>query len=434
MTSNTAPFLKSHQRPLYKGNAMQARSAPVPTIRSVVMAIIVVQVALQVGVVSRARSQTDTRGTLPSACRALDRLANKSADASLPITACLLRLVPRATLSLAPGQYHLRTPLTIGQPVTIETRPPSSPAACRQGDASRCAVLVVGQMGAQPARSIMPVEITASNVTLRSIAIVGNSGRSLDWERQVCLDDGMRPLGGGIRVKATGFRLQNALIRNFSCYTGMEVVATAARPAILNNTIGPNGTHNLPQMWADGVTIHDSSGARVEGNVFHDNTDVQLILGGCRDCIIRRNVFRHSVSFTHASFAELMLHAWPNSSGNFSGSITSKNNIDCGAARRCGYGIMIGGEPWYPARTSGGMVSDNRIASALVALNVDRLTGPMTIVRNSVSQSGGPADSDCGHRIWSAINISPRSVPLARTDAKQFSSMDTAKCILLRHP
>lgn len=187
-------------------------------------------------------------------------------------------------------------------------------------------------------------------------------------------------------------------------------------------------------MWADGVTIHDSRGARVEGNVFRANTDVQLILGGCRNCTIRRNVFRHSASFIHASFVELMLHAWPNSSGDFSRSITSENDINCGVARRCGYGIMIGGEPWYPTRTLGGMVSDNRVAGALVALNVDRLTGPMTIVRNSASRSGGLADSDCGRRMWSAINISPQSVHLARTDAKQFSSIDTAKCILLRHP
>lgn len=409
---------------------MQARSALVLTLCCAALVIVATLVALQ----ASTASQASARAALPGVCQALDGLANKPADASPAIAACLSQLSPGAILSLAPGHYRLGTPLMIGRPVTIETRAPSSPAACRQGNASRCAVLVVGQMAAQPARGIMPVEIVASNVTLRSIAIVGDTRRSADWERQVCLNDGTRSLGGGVRVKGTGFRLQNALIRNFSCYTGMEVVATAARPAIINSTIGPNGTHNLPQMWADGVTIHDSSGARIEGNVFRDNTDVQLIFGGCRDCTIRRNIFRHSASFAHASFAELMLHAWPNSSGNFSGSVTSGNDINCGASRRCGYGIMIGGEPWYPARTSGGMISDNRVAGALVALNVDRLTGAMTLVRNSVSRSGGSADSDCGRKTWPAINIAPRSVDLAKTDLKQFASMDTRKCILLRRP
>jgi hypothetical protein len=187
-------------------------------------------------------------------------------------------------------------------------------------------------------------------------------------------------------------------------------------------------------MWADGVTIHDTSGAHVEGNHFRDNTDVQLVFGGCRGCTVKGNIFRHSAAFAHASFAELMLHSWPNTSGDFTGSITSQNNIDCNKARRCGYGIMIGGEPWYPARTFGGAVSNNRIANALLAMNVDQLTGPMTIIGNVITRSGGDANSDCGRKIWPAANISPSSLKLVQTDINDFASMSTAKCILLRKP
>jgi len=398
------------------------------------MTMIAALLAPKPAVVDRPSSRGNLAALLPSECRALERLANGQSDASPAIAACLSRLAPHATLPLAPGSYRLRTPLTIEQAVTIESRTPRSPASCRRGDPNRCAVFIIDQLPARSVRGIMPLEIVASSVTLRSIAIVGGRGRSAEWEKQVCLDDRVRPLGGGIRVRGTGFRLENALVGHFSCYTGIELVAGATRPTISNSTIGPNGTHDLPKMWADGITVHDNVSARIEGNLFRDNTDVQLILGGCRHCIIRRNIFRHSADFTHASFAELMLHAWPNTSGDFSGSVTSANDIDCGSARRCGYGIMIGGEPWYPARTSGGAVSDNRVGNAAVALNIDRLTGPMTIVRNRISRSGGPAASDCGRKTWAAVNISPRSVNLAKTDIKQFASIDTTKCILLRHP
>lgn len=408
---------------------MWARLVVVLATFSAVLAVLLTLITLQIWT----GNQANARGTLVDVCQSLNKLANKPADASPAIAACLSQLPPYATLSIAPGKYHLGTPLKVNRPITIETLAPS-PTDCRQGNANHCAVFIVGQMAMQSSNGVMPVEIVASHVTLRSIAIIGDDGRSADWERKVCLNDRMRPLGGGIRVRGTEFHLENALIRNFSCYTAIEVVATALHPSIINSTIGPNGKHDSPQMWADGVTIHDSNSAKIERNLFLDNTDVQLILGGCRDCIIVDNVFRHSTSFSHASFAELMLHSWPNTSGSFSSSVISGNDINCGPLRRCGYGIMIGGEPWYPARTSGGIVSDNNIASAVVALNVDRLTGTMTLMRNTVSSSGGFANSDCSRRTWPAINIAPRSVGLVRTDVKEFASIDTTKCILLRRP
>jgi hypothetical protein len=364
-------------------------------------------------------------------CSSLRNLADTDADASPGIASCLGQLPKYSTLRLDSGNYHLRSPLSINQPVTIESSSTSSGSACRNGDSAHCAVLVIDQMPAQPVRGLMPVEITAPNVELRRLAIVGSSKRSAQWEKQVCLDEHARPLGGGIRVRSDGFRLESVLIRNVSCYSALELVVGVAHPSIRNSIVGPNGSHNLPQMWADGVTVQNSSGAHIEDNLFLDNTDVQLIFGGCRNCIVSHNMFRHSPAFRHASFAELMLHAWPNTSGDFTGSTISRNDIDCGPARECGYGIMIGGEPWYPARTFGGRVTSNRVSHALIALNVDKLTGSMVIVGTTVSASGGEAYSDCGSKVWPAINISPKSIDLVQTDAKYFGSMDTSKCLFL---
>lgn len=375
-----------------------------------------------------------TNASLPNECVKLNEVANAQEDASPSIMACISRLADHATLRLLPGEYHIRTPLIVSRPITIETAVSFPARSCRIADSNGCAVFILEEIPKQPLPAMMPIEIHAPDVTLRAIAVTGSNTRSAAWKRRVCLDNNTRPLGGGIRVRGSGFRLQNALIRNVNCYSALEIVGSAKHPSVFDNTIGPNGSHDIHLMWADGLTIHDASGALVERNFFLDNTDVQLALGGCRECIIKENIFRHSGVFVHASFAELLVHAWPNTSGNFTGSILSRNDIDCSKAKRCGFGIMIGGEPWYPSQTFGGTVSDNRIANALLALNVDLLTGPMKITNNRVSRSGGIANSDCGRKIWPAANISPSSLKFAQTDLKDFASVSTSKCIILRQP
>ncbi len=42
-------------------------------------------------------------------------------------------------------------------------------------------------------------------------------------------------------------------------------------------------------MWADGLTVIDGVDDVIRGNLFRDNTDVQLVLGGCRDCTVADN-------------------------------------------------------------------------------------------------------------------------------------------------
>ena len=51
-----------------------------------------------------------------------------------------------------------------------------------------------------------------------------------------------------------------------------------------------------------------------------DNTDVDLIFGGCRNCMISDNKISHTDDFSGSSFAALMIHAWPSTSGDFTGS------------------------------------------------------------------------------------------------------------------
>jgi hypothetical protein len=129
-----------------------------------------------------------------------------------------------------------------------------------------------------------------------------------------------------------------------------------------------------------------------------------------------------------------MLQAWPSTSGDFSGTIVRGNSIDCGPRRRCGYGIMIGSSPWYKGRMTGATIAGNTVANAMMAINLDGLTGPVEVRGNEVSNSGGRWDSDCGVKDWPAVNVSPASRPFVRGTASNVAdrSVSTAGCLLNR--
>lgn len=368
-------------------------------------------------------------------CERLPDLVNSQEDASEALEDCIERTQPLGALALRPGVYRIERSLVIDKPITLSTAGLiGDPRGCAELPAHACATLLLNPQSPRASGKVMPLEVRGDRVTLDHLRVVG-SGISAQ-ARARCGTPALRPLGGGIRVSGTDFSLRKSVLRSFACYTAVEVISAAYGPRIENNVIGPNGDHRPGGIWADGVTIHDTADAVVAGNLFIDNTDVQLILGGCRSCRIQNNRFRHSGSFSGASFAELMLHSWPTTSGDFTGSVVTGNDIDCGAWRRCGYGIMIGAEPWYSGRARGGAVTGNRVSNALMALNVDALTGPMEIRSNYVRNSGGRHRSDCGTRDWPAANIAPASVGMIQgdpTDAKE-ASISTARCLLNREP
>lgn len=357
-----------------------------------------------------------------------------SGNASPALQQCLAALPPGGTLALTPKIYMLSTPLVIRQPVTIMTAgataaSPPCPTRLDQG----CATLSLKPMATQLAPKQMPIEIAASRVTFLNLRIVGSGGHDPGVDRSICQNAATRPAGGGIRVEGQGFSLMRSAIYGVTCYTAMEVRPGANGLTVDNNNIGPNGNHQPGSIWSDGLTIQDVESATVVNNSFYDNTDVQLIFGGCQKCTIEGNSFRHSGTFQGSSFAELMLQSWPTTSGNYLGSATRNNSIDCTRKRRCGYGIMIGSNPWYQGRAFGGEVSYNRVRNAMIGINVDALTGLMTIAANQISASGGRFVSACGTRSWPAFNVSPASKSRI-TGSNGTGNVDTAGCLLNRQP
>ena len=190
------------------------------------------------------------------------------------------------------------------------------------------------------------------------------------------------------------------------------------------NLVAGNGTHDRRGLWADGLTVIDGADDVIRGNVFRDNTDVQLVLGGCRDCLVADNRIEITDAPDAGAFAGLLVHAWPMTSGDYTGSTITRNTIDCGAARRCGFGIGVGGRAWYASPTFGGTIAGNTVTRAQVGINVDDATGPVTMRDNTVTLSGGPVRSRCGLSFAGPVNISARSRPFVDATAGVATPVD----------
>jgi len=395
-------------------------------------AFLIIYLALFAGAVSPAAApRTD-------ACASLHDIAGSSDDASTAILDCIQRLPTGGRLDLPPGVFTIRRQLRVAKSVTISTAGVSdADASCAQLPAHRCATILVDLSG-DPNPYIMPIEVAADGITLAHLIIEGGQNPRL---RTDCGEPNRRPLGGGMRILASHFTLRKSILRNFTCYTTVEALSGRKFLTFEDNYIGPNGDHRPGGVWSDGITIHDAGDAIVRGNTFVDNTDVQLIFGGCQRCTIEGNNFRHRGSFAGASFAELMLQAFPSTSGDYTGTIVTMNRIDCGPRRRCGYGMMIGSNPWkagedphYPGAMFGGTITRNLIRNAMIGMNIDSPTGPVEFDNNRVEVSGGLASSDCGLHDWPALNVAPSAVRFVRGSPANApaNSISTTRCILNR--
>lgn len=375
-----------------------------------------------------------------AACSTLLRVVNSSQDASAVILDCIQRLPPGARLDLPPGVFTLRRQLRLEKPITISTAGVSEAfPSCAELRMRRCATILVDLNG-NPNPNIMPVEVVADGITLSHLVIEGSENPKL---RTDCAIPDRRPLGGGLRIRGSHFTLRKSTLRYFACYTTVEALAGLRFLTFENNHIGPNGDHRPGGVWSDGITIHDAADSVVRHNRFIDNTDVQLIFGGCRRCKIEANEFRHRGSFAGASFAELMLQAFPSTSGNYMGTVVTMNDIDCGPRRRCGYGIMIGANPWksdedphYPGAMFGGSIVRNTVRNAMIGINVDAATGPLDVEANRVENSGGSTQSDCGRRNWPSVNVSPSAMRFVRGNPadQRTESVSTTSCMINRRP
>ena len=315
---------------------------------------------------------------------------------------CLDLLAPGGTLALPPRRFVLTQPLVLRHPVTLTT---AGPARSCIGDSTACATLVLRLPGGFTQRAIT---VAGAGSHLHHLVVEGGKADAAHDDAASCNGPG-RPSMGGIGVSARLVSITDVVVRDVACYSAVVVDAGADGFRFENNAVLSNGTHDRPAMWADGLTVIDGTDDVIRHNLFRDNTDVQLVLGGCLRCTVADNRLEETAAPGAGAFAALLLHGWPHTSGDYAGTVVSGNVIDCGPDRRCGFGLAVGGRAWYASATSGGLVANNSVARATIGINVDGLTGPVTMRDNQVALSGGRVASHCGDWAVGAVNVAPDS-------------------------
>jgi hypothetical protein len=328
----------------------------------------------------------------PAACRSLDGAG---------LQHCLDQLPDGAQLSLAPGRYVLTQALELHRPVTLTTR---GAPDCAQGG---CAVLAL-RLPPSGNPFLRAVTVSGAGSVLAHLTIEGGKADPARDDTRTCAGPG-RPSMGGLAITAPSVTVRDSVITQVACYSAVVADAGARGLRFERNLVLSNGTHDRPAMWADGLTVIDGVDDAIRGNVFRDNTDVQLVLGGCRNCTVADNTLDETAAPGAGAFAGLLVHAWPATSGDYTGTIITGNHIDCGPARRCGFGIGVGGRAWYQSPTSGGRIVGNSVTRAEIGINVDDATGPVAMADNTVTVSGGPVRSRCGLWLAGPVNISAAS-------------------------
>jgi hypothetical protein len=335
-------------------------------------------------------------------CEAIRSLAGTQTNATPGIQTCINNTPAGGILELPAGVYRLDGQIQInGAGITMRTegKDPSMPKCAMTNHT--CAELKASTSFGDTGGIL---QVLQAGSVLDHIVLNGNKTARASTASGTQCGAGNNTYGHNMRMVCNNCVLMNSVTMNTLCGTGCEVAGTGSGVTVWRSTVAYNGVHNQQGMWADGVTVHDYADSTFAGNEFIDNTDVDLIFGGCVDCIIQENLIWHTTAFEGGSFAALMIHAWQSTSGNFNGADTSKNVIDCGASFRCGFGLYLGSDAWYDTDTFGGVVHNNFVTNAQQGVLIDDCHD-MAVYNNYVENHASSTNASCGNRSTTAYSM-----------------------------
>jgi peptidoglycan hydrolase-like protein with peptidoglycan-binding domain len=340
-------------------------------------------------------------------CSALSAFNKSSQDAQPTIKNCIDQTPSGGTLALPAGRYAIASQIKITKPLTLKTNAlTSSDAPCSSVSPSACAEIYAFPTFHDDGM----LYIDQNGTSVDHIVIDGNRAARTGSAAAADCVSGKPWMGGNIHWNANNSSLSNSVVKNALCGTGLGV-EVSTNVSIISNTITSNGDHSQTMMWSDGLTLLDLSNSVIKNNQISDSTDVDIIFGGCQNCTISGNTITHGVGYAQSSFAALMLHAWPTTSGNYTGTAVTGNSIDCGASFGCGFGLTIGAHAWYDTAAYGGTVFNNTIRHAQQGINVDsgdtKPVHDFTIYNNTVTSTAYFTHTKDGLKRTSAYNLEP---------------------------
>jgi hypothetical protein len=336
-------------------------------------------------------------------------------DASKALQACIDAVPAGGTLALPPGIFRVSTVVTIQKPMTLTTTGAMGAAvSCLDYNAPKCAVLRAAadtqpsQQGTRGFLRLGPLATQASNIVLDHILVDGNREARLGSPAATQCAMGNNGDGISIGANCKDCKVLGVASARALCGSGLEWDGDGI--TVKNSSFFANGDHNTQNMWSDGLTIHKSDGAVVEGCSFIDNSDVGFISGGGLNAVYQQN---YAGQFNQSSFAALMLDNFNSPAlGDFTGAVLQNNTVVC--ATPCHFGIEVGPHPWYPSpNIIGGAVTGNTVMGAYIEINAQgagTAQSPTVIANNIVGPVPAGAPFNCGTvNGLTPFNVSPES-------------------------
>lgn len=337
-------------------------------------------------------------------------------DARANVQACLDATPAGGTLALPAGIFRLSGAISITKPMTVTTAgATASPASCLAYDAPRCAVFRADATvlpSAASTRGFVRMGLgsaAVSSITLDHVVVDGNRGARITSPAAAACAAGNNGEGINIGANCTSCTVTGSASARALCGSGLEWDGDGV--TVRNSVFLGNGDHDTQNMWSDGLTIHKSDNAIVDGCRFIDNTDVGFISGGGTNAKYTGNV---AMQLVQASFAAMMLDNFGNGAlGKFGGAVMSGNTVICAAP--CHFGIELGPHPWYASpNIEGGTVSGNVVRGAYVGINAQgagTVASPTVITGNDLGPTPASATFQCGTVSGlSSLNVSAESV------------------------
>lgn len=357
------------------------------------------------------------------ACPKLAQDVNTGRDASQDINDCINVAVSGKVVELPPGVYTVNSQVHNlahrSDTFTLRTKgkKPSDPP-CSYGAVHDCAeIRASNDFNADGNSDYGVAAFLGTNITIDHVVINGNKTARINsnaWQRcnQANTPAGDTAAGYNITIDVSGFKFTNSVSKNSLCATGLGL--TGQNILVQNSAFVYNGTHNVNMMWSDGLTSgNNNDGLQVLNSTFIDNTDVQLIIGPSKNQKIQGNTIVNSNDPAGGSFGGLGVYDWPVASTNnpnYAGSIVSGNTINCSSTRNCGFGLLVGGDPWgkfRPIHVSQVTVTGNTIIDGQAGISVDDAT--QSVIKNNVSTWTDPSrntlKANCGTRTSAPYTI-----------------------------
>ena len=304
---------------------------------------------------------------------ALERVCtvNTGEDPAQKIQSCVDSASPYDTVSLPPRAYVVRHRITITKPLVLASQGNKLGDPLCKINSATCATLRASK-DYQDYDGI--VGVFSSNVFVHHIAFDGNITARKEVEKGICKNgagETSQEYQRGILLSTNGnnISVEACSFSNGPCGSALEarvisLGVLASGLSIKANLFENNGLHSTG--WSDGLTIHGAQNSVIQSNQFSNNTDIDLVVGACRNCDISWNTFAHSADYDRGSFGALLIFAWLPAgqywSGYFDGTNVHDNKIDCGTGYNCGFGLLVGANPWYQGNlVQGASVFNNNI-------------------------------------------------------------------------